>query len=82
MIEISASDAQKDFLSLLELVNDDQTTVEIISENGNAVLQSKSDYDSMVETAYLMSSPANAHRLLNSMEAVQRGEHQERDLLE
>ncbi|PFW98218.1 hypothetical protein CJ468_06480 [Nocardia farcinica] len=36
----------------------------------------------MVETQYLMASPANAIRLLRSLEAVQRGEYSERDLSE
>lgn len=52
--------------------------VEIVAKKGNAILISKDDYGSMVETAYLLSSPSKARRLLDSMEAVRHGRYQER----
>jgi antitoxin YefM len=82
MTAITATDARKALFPLIEQVNDDHTPVEIVSKRGNAVLISKDDYDAMVETAYLLSSPANARRLLDSMEAVRTGQYRERELLE
>ncbi|MBS2991421.1 type II toxin-antitoxin system prevent-host-death family antitoxin [Rhodococcus erythropolis] len=79
---ITATDARKSLFPLIEQVNDDHTTIEIVSKKGNAVLLSKDDYDSIVETAHLLSSPVNAMRLIRSLEATRRGEYTERELLE
>ncbi|MFT0610149.1 type II toxin-antitoxin system Phd/YefM family antitoxin [Rhodococcus qingshengii] len=82
MIEVSAADAQKDLLSLLEAVIVEQKVVQINSTSGSAILMSKAEYDSEGETAYLMASPANARRLLDSLDSVRRGEAKERELIE
>ena len=36
-------------------------------QKGNVVLVAQEDYDSLLETAYLLKSPANAERLLASL---------------
>ena len=82
MTAITASEARKNFFPLVEQVNEDHTPVEIVSKRGNAVLMSKDDYDAMLETSYLMQSPANARRLLASMEKARGGEHTEREITE
>lgn len=82
MAAITATEARKNLFPLLEQVNEDHASVEIVSKRGNAVLMSKDDYDAMVETAYLLRSPANALRLLNSMERARHGETTERELIE
>jgi antitoxin YefM len=46
------------------------------------VVLSKSDYESMEETFYLLKSPANAARLLKSIEDYKNGLGQERSLIE
>ena len=66
---ISAREARKTLVPLIERVNQDHTPIEIVSKRANAVLVSKEDWDSIVETNYLLRSPANARRL---MEAVAR----------
>ncbi len=71
---ITASQARKDLFPLIERVNDDHTAVEITSRRGNAILMSSEDYEAWQETAYLFRSPANARRLLDAAEAVERGE--------
>lgn len=71
---LTASEARKRLFPLIEQVNSDRTTVEIISKRGNAVLMSADDYAAWVETAYLFRSPANARRLLDAHEAYQRGD--------
>ena len=49
-------------------------TVEIISKTGSAVLISLDDYRALEETAYLLRSPANARRLMESVEHARLGE--------
>jgi antitoxin YefM len=71
-----ASEARKHLFSLIAQVNNDRTPVEIMSRRGNAVLISREDYDALGETAYLLRSPANARRLLDSLDQAQRGERE------
>jgi antitoxin YefM len=77
---ISASEARKTLFPLIERVNNDHTPVEIVSKRGNAVLVSKEDWDAIVETNYLLRSPANAKRLIESVEQWRAGGATERDL--
>jgi antitoxin YefM len=67
---ITASDARRSLARLIERVNLDRTAVEIISRHGSAIMMSKAEYDSLVETSYLLRSPANAHRLLSAVQSV------------
>ena len=77
---ISASEARKTLFPLIERVNEDHTPIEIVSKRGNAVLVSKEDWDSIVETNYLLRSPANAKHLIESVEQWRAGLVTERDL--
>lgn len=70
---ITASEARKNLFPLIEQVNADRAPVEITSKNGRAVLMSAEDWESWQETAYLFRSPANARRLLDADEALDRG---------
>lgn len=65
---ISASMARRDLVRLIERVNLDHTEIEIVSKRGSAVLMSKDEFDALVETSYLLSSPANAHRLMSALQ--------------
>lgn len=47
-----------------------------------AVIVSLDDYESLKETAYLLRSPANARRLLASIDELESGKGVERELLE
>lgn len=77
---ITASEARRDLLGLIERVNLDHTEVEITSERGSAVLMSKEEYDALMETNHLMRSPKNAQRLLSSLAAVRDGRVIEHEL--
>jgi antitoxin YefM len=79
---ITASDARKHLFPLIEQVNDDQEPVEIVSRKGRAFLVSEAQFRSLTETAHLLRSPANAERLLRSIEQVETGGGQPRDLIE
>ncbi len=54
--------------------------VEITSKRGSAVLMSRADFDALQETAYLPRVPANARRLLDSLEQARSGRREEHDL--
>ena len=71
---ISASQARAQLFPLIEQVNEDMKPVVITSKAGNAVLISESEYESMIETAYLLSTPANREWLLDSLAQADRGE--------
>ena len=77
---ITASEARKNLFPLIEQVNDDRTAVEITSKRGSAVLMSRAEYDALQETAYLLRVPANAKRLLESLDQSGRGDRQEHAL--
>lgn len=78
---ITVSEARKKLFPLLERVVSDHDAVEIVSKHGNAVLLSKADYDSMMETAYLL-NPANAPHLLESIREADEGKARRRELVE
>ena len=71
---ITASQARAQLFPLIEQVNADMKPVVITSKAGNAVLISVSEYESMIETAYLLSTPANREWLLESLAQADRGE--------
>jgi len=80
MPAITASEARRTLFPLIQRVNDDAVVVEITSKGGNAVLMSAAQYESMQETLYLLRSPANAKRLMESIEQVRAGKFFEREL--
>ena len=77
---ITASEARKNLFPLIEQVNDDHLPIEITSKRGDAVLVSKTDYDALQETAYLLRAPANARRLLESLEQAGQGLREQHEL--
>ena len=77
---ITASEARKNLFPLIEQVNDDHTAVEITSKRGSAVLMSRTEYDALLETAYLLRAPANARRLLESLDQARAGQREGREL--
>jgi len=79
---ITASEARKNLFPLIDRVNDDQEPVEIVSRRGSAYLVSESQFRSLMETAYLLRSPANASRLLGSIAALEKGAGRIRDLVD
>ncbi|MGJ9425526.1 type II toxin-antitoxin system Phd/YefM family antitoxin [Nesterenkonia halotolerans] len=79
---ITTSSARRDLFRLIEQVNLDHTEVEITSRRGSAVLMSKDEYDSLVETSYLLRSPENARRLMNALHSAQSGDVAEHELID
>lgn len=70
---ITASEARKHLLPLIEKVNQDRVPIEITSKRGDAVLMSLDDYRALEETAFLLRSPANARRIMESFEQARLG---------
>ncbi len=77
---ITASEARATLFPLIEKVNADMAPVVITSKSGNAVLISESEYESMLEMQYLLSTPANRAWLLKSMEQAEKGQTQPLEL--
>ena len=48
----------------------------------SVVMMAQEDYDSLTESAYLLRSPKNARRLLDSIRELESGKGQGRQLLE
>jgi antitoxin YefM len=74
MEAIPYSAACENLASTMDKVCQDHSPV-IITRNDDqpVVMMSLADYESLEETAYLLSSPANAKRLLESIEEIERG---------
>lgn len=77
---ITASEARRNLFPLIEQVNNDRTPVEITSKRGDAVLIAVADYRALKETAYLLRSPANVRRLLESLHQARTGNTLEHEL--
>ena len=77
-----ASEARKRLFPLIEQVNDDQEPVEIVSKSGVAYLVSADQWRSLVETAHLLRSPANAQRLLRSIADAEAGRTEVQELVD
>ncbi|EIM5219102.1 type II toxin-antitoxin system Phd/YefM family antitoxin [Staphylococcus pseudintermedius] len=73
MTTLTYSNARKEFRRLIDKVNDDSDVITVTTNDRNAVLMSEDDYNSIMETLYLMQSPANAQRLMKSIEQAENG---------
>lgn len=81
-MSVTASEARKQLFPLIEKVNNDRVAVQITSRRGNAVLVSADEYAALEETAYLLRVPANAKRLLESLQQAKSGDTHEHELAE
>ena len=79
-VVVTASDARRNLFPLIEQVNNDRQPVEITSKRGDAVLMARADYDALEATAYLLRVPANARRLLESLEQARAGDRKAHEL--
>ena len=68
MEKVSYSQFRKRLAYRMERVCDDREPLLIVRRKGrNVVLIGAEDYDGLVETVHLLSSPVNAERLLRSI---------------
>ncbi|MCT9124543.1 type II toxin-antitoxin system Phd/YefM family antitoxin [Cupriavidus gilardii] len=74
MRTIHFSDASDKLEAIVDLVNEDHDAILITGRDvPNAVIMSQAQYDSWVETAYLLHHPCNANRPMRSIEQHRRG---------
>src|SRR5437588_4874155 len=76
MIEVSYSEARARLAELLDRVSDDREVVRIRRQGNRpgAVIIDADDYASLEETAYLLSSPANARHILRALVELEAGQ--------
>ena len=83
MDTITYSEARSRFAETLDKVCDDHAPVVITRRNAaSVVMMSLADYRAFEETTYLLRSPRNARRLLESIDELESGGGTERELVE
>ncbi|ABM61570.1 type II toxin-antitoxin system Phd/YefM family antitoxin [Halorhodospira halophila] len=83
MDAISYTAARRQLASTMDKVCEDHAPIIITRNKAQSVVMiSLEDYEALQETAYLLRSPKNARRLLESVADLERGGGQERDLME
>lgn len=82
MNAIAYTALQGNLETIMDQVCDDRNPVVITRDDAQPVVMiSLEDYESLEETAYLLRSPANAKRLLNSIAELDAGKGQEQELI-
>lgn len=80
MKTLSYTESRRNYAATLDAVVDDREAVQITRPGREPVVMvSLSDYESLHETAYLLRSPANARRLLDSIDRLESGHGQPHD---
>ncbi len=82
MRAITYTSARNNLASTMKKVCEDHDPIIVTRKNSEAVIMmSLEDYEALTETAYLMQSPKNAKRLFESIEELNAGNGQEKELL-
>jgi len=77
------TEARENLSNIIEKVCEDHDPLVITKRRDKAVVMiSLEDYESMEETAYLLRSPRNMQRLLESIKELEEGKGKERKLIE
>jgi antitoxin YefM len=83
MRAISYTAARNNLAGTMKKVCEDHDPVIVTRKNNEAVIMmSLEDYESLTETAYLLQSPKNAKRLIESIEELEAGKGTQRELVE
>jgi len=83
MRAISYTAARGNLAKTMKSVCDNHAPVLITrNKSESIVMLSLEDYDSLQETNYLLQSPANARRLRDSIDELNKGKGKERELIE
>ena len=82
MTSITYTEAREKLADTIKRVCRDQDPVIITRKREDAVvMMSLAEYESLTETAYLLRSPRNARRLLDSMKELEGGRGTKRKLI-
>ena len=83
MNAVNYSDLRRNLKSYMDRVYGDRETLIVTRKNNeNVVLMSLDEYNSLVETEYLLSSEANATRIARSMKNAREGKLSEHELID
>ena len=83
MKTLSYTESRANYAQVLDdVVNNREETIITRAGHEPVVIVSLADYESLRETAYLMRSPANARRLLESIDRLENGGGARHDLAE
>ena len=81
MEAIAYSNVRKNLAKNMEQVCDEHEPLIITRKNASSVvMMSLEDYNAMEETMYLLRNPANAERLMASINEFEQGKFKEREL--
>ena len=83
MSHVSYSELRANLAKYMDEVCDSRGSLHITRQNARGVVMiSEEEFESIMETLHLLRSPANAARLLRSIEEADKGELVEHELLE
>jgi antitoxin YefM len=83
MKHVTDTELRANLAGYMDEVCDTRAPLRVTRQNARSVVMiAKEDYEGLMETVHLLRSPANAARLLQSIEQAQRGELAGRDLIE
>ncbi len=83
MRAITYSEARQKLAPVIDSVVDDKAPIIITKKGEKAVVMiSLEEYEALEETAYLLRSPVNARRLLESVQELEAGKGSSRELVE
>lgn len=83
MKAISYTAARNNFSQTMQRVCEDHDPIIITRKSADSVVMlSLDDYEALQETSYLLQNPANAKRLIASIEQLESGKGSEKGMLE
>lgn len=83
MDAITYTAARQNLAKTMDKVCNDHSPVIVTRKSSNSVvIMSLEDFEALEETAYLLRSPKNARRLIESVAQLEKGQGIERDLAE
>lgn len=82
MGHVSYSELRSNLASYMDEVCDERTALVVTRQNARSVvLMSEEEYEGLMETFHLLKSPANAARLLRSIDEANRGQLTQREMI-
>ncbi len=83
MAHVSYSELRNNLATYMDAVCDDRAPLVVTRQNARSVvLMSEEEYEGLMETVHLLTSPANAARLLRTIKEADDGKLTGRELIE
>lgn len=74
MVRVNATKARSELFDLLRKAVGGHETIRISTRDGDAVLISEEDYESLIETLELLSTPGLSKSIAKARQEIERGE--------